>query len=240
MQRDAPISEVMTREPQVVAPHHTLSDVRKLLTDTHIHHLPVVDGTRLIGLISSTDLIGLEATLDVNDEESLSALIDNQYQVSEVMQKDVITVGHTATVGDAAGALSAGGFHSVPVVDDAANLVGIVTSTDLIGYLLELLWPTTPRRMPPRSGEERSVEPGESELRMGIEAAGRMRSIDQDPEFLAASLLYFKARSERFERAFKAAERYLHSGLAEQAHGELVLAIEAARHGTPDSLSIGL
>ena len=231
MPHDAPVAEVMTRDPLVVGPHQKLSDVRRLLTDTHIHHLPVVDGTKLIGLISSTDLIQLEATLDAADRESLGALIDGQYRIDEVMQRDVITLADTASVGDAATALSAGGFHSLPVIDGGSNLIGIVTSTDLIGFLLEHLWPTPPRRMPRRTSEGRSSAPAQHELRTAIEAAERMRASGQDPECLAAALCYFKDRSEKFERAFHAAERYLHSGLAEQEHSQLVRAIEAARHG---------
>ncbi|MFM7834732.1 MAG: CBS domain-containing protein [Planctomycetaceae bacterium] len=52
------------------------------------------------------------------------------------MRTDVVTMPATGTVRDAAVILSRGGFHSVPVVD-GTRLAGIVTSTDLIHYLVE-------------------------------------------------------------------------------------------------------
>ncbi len=51
------------------------------------------------------------------------------------MQKDPVTIAENATVKDAAEILAKGEFHSVPVVS-GAKLVGLVTSTDLIKYLL--------------------------------------------------------------------------------------------------------
>ena len=57
MKHDAPLAEVMTPHPRSVQVDQKLSDVRAALADYRIHHLPVVDGKRLIGIISSTDLI---------------------------------------------------------------------------------------------------------------------------------------------------------------------------------------
>lgn len=239
MQRNTPISEVMTTAPQVVGLHHKLSDVRKLLTATRIHHLPVVDGSKLVGLISSNDLIRLEGMLDDTEEAPLRALLDKHYKIRDIMQKDVITVPSTGTVAHAACALSAGGFHAVPVVDDKRNLVGIVTSTDLINYLLEYVLPTPRSRLGALSEDKHARKPGESELRTGVETAERMcDSSGQDPDFIAKALLYFKRRSERLERVFRAAELYLHSGLAEREHTALTRAIDAARHGTFESSRI--
>jgi CBS domain-containing protein len=52
------------------------------------------------------------------------------------MQRDVVSIGDRTRVRDAARKLSAGGFHSLPVVDEHGGLVGIVTTTDLITCVL--------------------------------------------------------------------------------------------------------
>ena len=53
------------------------------------------------------------------------------------MVKNVIPLSERATVGDAAKLLSMGGFHALPVTALNGNLIGIVTTTDLISHMLE-------------------------------------------------------------------------------------------------------
>jgi len=53
-----------------------------------------------------------------------------------LMEPNPVTIDHTSTVRDAATILSKANFHSLPVVD-GQHLVGIVTSTDLIAYLID-------------------------------------------------------------------------------------------------------
>jgi CBS domain-containing protein len=55
------------------------------------------------------------------------------------METNVVVIEREATLRDAAEKLCMGGFHALPVVDSRMRLVGIVTSSDLIGELLEHL-----------------------------------------------------------------------------------------------------
>ena len=57
--------------------------------------------------------------------------------IEQVMTKDVLTIQHKDTVYDAALLLSENEFHALPVMDED-ELVGIVTTTDLIKFLLTL------------------------------------------------------------------------------------------------------
>jgi CBS domain-containing membrane protein len=54
------------------------------------------------------------------------------------MKKDLKTLSTKSTIADAAEVLSDGNFHAVPVVDKDEDLIGLVTSTDLIRYLRDL------------------------------------------------------------------------------------------------------
>jgi len=54
------------------------------------------------------------------------------------MTKDLKMLAMQSAIADAAGALSDGKYHAAPVVDDAGNLIGLVTSTDLIRHLCDL------------------------------------------------------------------------------------------------------
>ncbi len=54
---NTPISELMTKNPFTIAPENTIEDCMDMMTSKHIRHLPVVDGERLIGIISIGDVV---------------------------------------------------------------------------------------------------------------------------------------------------------------------------------------
>lgn len=135
MSSDVPVAEVMTPHPRSVQIDDKLSDVRSALADYRVHHLPVLEGKRLVGIISMTDL--LEFGFKPRDShEDLDAYLDRQFSIEQIMIADVVAIPSNSTVLDAARALSTGALHAMPVVDDDDNLVGIVTSTDLVSYLV--------------------------------------------------------------------------------------------------------
>lgn len=70
-------------------------------------------------------------------------------------------------------------------------------------------------------------KPTDEELKAALTEAARMREQGEDPHFLAKCLLNLNYRIKHLERVLGATERYLHSGLAEHNHAELVRTIEA-------------
>jgi len=135
MKNNAPVAEVMTPHPRSVQINQKLSDVRAALADGRMHHLPVVDGQRLVGIITMTDL--LEFGFEPRDpQENRDEFLDEHFQIGQIMQTELVKIPSDSTVRDAAKALTTGTLHAVPVVDDDQNLIGIVTSTDIVSYLL--------------------------------------------------------------------------------------------------------
>jgi CBS domain-containing protein len=55
--RTTPIAEIMSREIYYVRPEQSIEDCMALITEKHLRHLPVIDGERLIGLISIGDAV---------------------------------------------------------------------------------------------------------------------------------------------------------------------------------------
>lgn len=127
--RDQNIQRIMTIDPATVNIGEPTSKAKHLLDSESIHHLPVVDDGKLVGIISTADLLKLYLL----DEGANSADV---VPVEQIMQEDPLVLASTANLRDAAEKLSVGGFHALPVVDDDKMLVGIVTSTDLIEHML--------------------------------------------------------------------------------------------------------
>lgn len=55
--KNTPISELMTKNPIVITPDNTIEDCMDLMTGKFIRHLPVVEGDKLVGLISIGDVV---------------------------------------------------------------------------------------------------------------------------------------------------------------------------------------
>ena len=68
----------------------------------------------------------------------MDAYIDHQFSIEGLMKTNLKTLSPKSTIAAAAEALSDGSFHAVPVVDEKDDLIGLVTSTDLIRYLRDL------------------------------------------------------------------------------------------------------
>jgi CBS domain-containing protein len=137
MKRSEPISKIMSTN--LVTVHHgdPVSKVRQLATQHGVHHIPVVSGDQLMGIISWSDMLRVSFGDTFNaDQRTVDATLDHTFTIEQLMQKNPVTLADNASVRDAAEILAKGEFHSIPVVH-GTKLVGLVTSTDLIKYMLE-------------------------------------------------------------------------------------------------------
>ena len=87
-------------------------------------------------MLSHTDLMRISFS-DLNQEENeINSVVYDLFTIEQIMAKSIISVTSDTTIKEVAQILAEHEFHAVPVVDNGA-LVGIVTSTDLIKFLLE-------------------------------------------------------------------------------------------------------
>ena len=136
MFQNRPISEIMTEEVQVVERDQELQDVVEILTEYSVQHVPIVEGGRLVGLVSAGDIMEYSMnTLSKQFGQPPDTSTIEHAKIEKIMQTGIVTLSPRSTVLAAAEILSRGDIHSVPIIDDQENLIGIVTSTDLINFL---------------------------------------------------------------------------------------------------------
>jgi CBS domain-containing membrane protein len=134
-----PISAIMTKDIIALNRDDDLETAEMLFKRHKIRHIPVVAEQVVIGMLSYTDLLRISFADAVDeDENDVDTLVYNMFTIEQVMAKNVITVPSIATIKEVAEILAKKEFHALPVVDDG-RLVGIVTTTDLINYLLKQL-----------------------------------------------------------------------------------------------------
>lgn len=136
MRKNDPISNLMVKDVVTIQVGQNVSEARKLLSEKGFHHLPVLDGDKLVGVISSLDIVKLTFDAYHTDERTMDIVLDELFTLNKVMKTDLITISYKDTVRRAVNLLSDGKFHSLPVVGENDTLKGIVTSTDLIQYLM--------------------------------------------------------------------------------------------------------
>ncbi len=130
------IKEISTSEVISVHENQNLSDATAIFRENSIHHVPVLRGSKPVGILSSQDIFKLIFNVDSTDQRMLDVLLDNTYKLSEVMTTELVILDEeTATIKDVARLLSDSSLHSVLVVNHKGDLCGIATTTDLIRYL---------------------------------------------------------------------------------------------------------
>lgn len=139
LRKNEPITRIMTEDLQTIKIYSRLSDVGRLFEESKFHHLPVVSGRRLIGMVSFADLmrVSFADSFGIVRKQALYEVLDRTLSVAAIMTKDPTTLNANQSVKDAAEILATSEFHALPIVDDTGNLLGMVTSADLIRYLVE-------------------------------------------------------------------------------------------------------
>lgn len=137
MRQQVPVSTIMTKNIIKLTISDDLTKAESLFKHYKIRHIPVVNGETIIGMLSYTDLLRISfADAIDDDEEVVDTTVYNMFTVEQVMAKKLITITPDTTIKEAAQILATKEFHALPVCEDHL-LVGIVTTTDLIKYLID-------------------------------------------------------------------------------------------------------
>lgn len=137
MKQKVSVTTIMTKNVIKLNISDDLTKAEMLFKKHHIRHIPVVNGSKIIGMLSYTDLLRISFVDAVDDEaDVVDATVYNMFTVEQVMAKNLITISPETTIKEAAEILASKEFHALPVVEGDL-LIGIVTTTDLIKYLID-------------------------------------------------------------------------------------------------------
>ncbi|MEW6188326.1 MAG: CBS and ACT domain-containing protein [Thermodesulfobacteriota bacterium] len=128
----------MTTDIVTLAPDQTLLKAMTLMQQKRIRHLPVVDGGRVVGIVTELDIRRAGAS----DSTSLSVFEINymmdQIKVANFMTKKVITVGPEEPIEVAAKLIYDHKIGALPVVENG-HLVGLISNLDILETFIEVL-----------------------------------------------------------------------------------------------------
>lgn len=119
----------MTQEVVTVAPTATVADALEIIRTHNIRHLPVLDGGRLVGVVTDRDL---RMALDADGGGA------RETSVADVMSGSPVTASPDMTIESAAELLAERRLGCLPVLE-AGELVGILTDSDLLRAFVELM-----------------------------------------------------------------------------------------------------
>ena len=238
MRPDEPVSRIMTEAVVVIEADRRVSEVLDCFFQYPIHHLPVVHDGRLAGMLSSADVMKLECFLPKSAPDRANYL-DERLTIEQLMRTPVVSLRASASLGDAAEQLIDAGVHAAPIVDEDDQVVGIVTTTDIMRSLLR----GPPRRgtVPsPRGGLQAPTDesrdeptyhrkPTAEEFATALSTALILHVEARDPRHLGKTMLYLQQRCDYLEKVLDLADRFLRAGQDEQNHALLLKAIHAAK-----------
>ncbi len=112
---------IMTRDVVVVSPTVSVAGATHMMERLKIRHLPVVEGGRLVGILSDRDL----------------ARHGSGVACAEAMTVALVTCSPESSVGRVAQLMLEHKIDSIPIVSASGALTGLVTSTDLLGLLVD-------------------------------------------------------------------------------------------------------
>ena len=120
------VKDYMTRDVVTVNVDETVADVKRRIDESDEHSgFPVCDGRRVHGFIAARDLL----------------LADDDDPMFKVMNDDLIVAHPDMAINDAARVILRSGIQKLPVVDDAGNLVGIISNADVVRSQIERATP---------------------------------------------------------------------------------------------------
>jgi len=128
-----PISNIMSTALQTVNPKDKLTKISEIFAMNKIHHIPVVEYKKMVGIVSKSDFQFFQR--GTSNKEIKEKLIEDAryraYEVNEIMSTGIASLSSTDKISVAIELFKENLFHCIPIIDEN-ELVGIITPIDII------------------------------------------------------------------------------------------------------------
>ncbi|WKZ12462.1 MAG: CBS domain-containing protein [Gammaproteobacteria bacterium] len=124
-----PVEEFTTPNPVTATEDMPIDDLRQLMQEFGVRHLPIVRGSRVVGIVSDRD---------VRVVQGLSLEHSIQVRAGDIMAGDPVTVTAGTPLDEVAYTMSDRKIGSVIVYEDSGEFLGIFTVTDALNALIEV------------------------------------------------------------------------------------------------------
>lgn len=238
MRPEEPLSRIMTETVIVIEVDRPVSEALDCFFQYPIHHLPVVRDGRLVGMLSSADVMKLEFFVPKGTADR-AAYLDERITIGQLLRPLALSLQAAASLGEAAERMIDAGVYATPVVDEDDCVVGIVTTTDVIRSLQRgqprkgvVPPPRTVQALPSDESTEEphyQQRPSDDEYRTAMHTAEVLHVEARDPRHLGKALLYLDQRCRYLEQVLQLADRFLLTGQDERVHALLLKAIHAVK-----------
>ena len=129
----APVKSIMSSKLITVNPEDKLSRIQEIFDQNNIHHLPVVRFKEIIGLVSKTDFLHFIRGFNQNEEDRfVNEARMRAYTAQDIMTTGLAKLNPNDRINVALELFMVNRFHAVPIVAEGNELVGILTTFDII------------------------------------------------------------------------------------------------------------
>lgn len=123
---DTEVAQAADELPLIVEPTVATSEVLRLLQMQRSGSVLICRGETLVGIFTERDALKL-----------MAARADLTRTIETVMTSQPATVHPTASIGDAIGVMSRGGYRRLPIVDESNRLLGVIKVSNIVSYFVD-------------------------------------------------------------------------------------------------------
>ena len=129
------VAEIMTSHPVTVEPDNSVAMAIRLMRRGELRRLPVVEDGKLIGMLTSGDVRRITGLTSVMHDQSQDNFLWYHIPIANIMTRNPISLSPDTPISEAARLLVEHKIGGIPVLTDG-KLVGIITTTDLLRYVI--------------------------------------------------------------------------------------------------------
>ena len=130
------VRDLMAKNPAALERNETLDLAESVMNLGRIRHMPVVDEGKVVGIVSQRDMFRSALITSLGFGRKTTGALIKTIKIKEIMTEEVFTISPEASVKEAARQMMERKIGCLPVVE-GDRLIGIITETDILRYVVE-------------------------------------------------------------------------------------------------------